>query len=787
MKRIIYLCYLLFICANLSAQTFRFYYSEFPKFMKNGTNDTLRMPYTGGLNAPQFSHIDYNNDGKQDLFVFDRSSNKVLTFTRDTDKYVYTPQFESMFPKMTGWVLLRDINGDGKPEIFTDISVRKSELRDTIQEVRAVGGLRILRNLSTNKELKFKAMSNLMMDTGQVWPDGSPISPGEIGINNIDIPAIDDVDGDGDIDILCYTIAGFSPTYYENFAKNKLNIPYANDTVIYIKRDECWGYMMFDAYSKDYGEFMLHKTKDELSSCGFQNYGKSGSKHAGTTQLLLDVNGDGVKDVISGDVGYKNLVLLTNGRKQNSLGRDSIVSQDIFFPSNTTPANFIMFPAAYYVDVDADDKPELVVTTNEPVAAKSVDNVWVYNNTSTTAALNFEYAGNNLFIYDQTIDLGTRSAPTFVDIDNDGDEDLVVATSGDYEKTQNLSDRLVLFENITNNQQPVFRLKDTNFLQLSRDTPIIHLMATFGDLNGDGKKDLIVGNEAGQILYYINETVGADYKFTLQTRKLGNLDVGSHAAPALFDMNNDGTLDLIIGNMRGYLKYYQNMGTSTNPVFESTPTIDSLGKIEVNEKYEILQGLRRIPTGYAVPYLYDLDSNGKPELFLGSESGKVFLVENISAHPDSVYTLHENIFVDYSDTTKAASVHFGSRSAPAVALLDGDSRPDIMIGNIRGGLTFYASTDAGIPDVGMRKLNANANFSLYPNPAANELNLTLQNMNSNASYEIYDMIGKLQLKGTVSKYHSQKSIDISGLQNGIYVVVVKSGEYIAGKKLLISK
>jgi len=787
MFRIIIVSYLLFGCVNLYGQTYKFYYSNYPKFLKQGTNDTLKMPFTGGLNTPQFQNFDFNNDGKLDLFVFDRAANKPLTFCRDGNTYVYTPQFESQFPRLRSWAILKDYNGDGKPDIFTEVTQDRKELRDTVQPVFQ-NGLRIFRNISDAQGLKFRLMSNQIKDTGGIWPPpfSVPREAANVAINSSDIPAIDDLDGDGDLDILAYAGFSLSASFYENFAKNKLNIPYANDTVIYILRDECWGYMQFNVNSGQYGKFHIHQTKDQMPSCFFQMYGKHG-KHAGTTQLLIDMNNDGVKDIIYGDASYNNLVLLINGRKQNSLGRDSILSQDTLFPRNSVPANFILFPAAYYADVNADDKPEMLVTTNEINGVKSADNVWVYNNSATTASPIFTYEGKTLFINNQTIDLGTRAVPAFTDIDSDGDQDLIVGTSGDVESTLNLNDRLVLFENITDNSQPVFTLKDTNFLLLSKDTPIIHMHPVFADMNGDGKADLLIGNEAGNIIYYQNQSVGKNYQFTLQTRKLGDIDVGSHAAPAVFDFDNNGSPDLVVGNKAGFLKYFKNNGTATVPNFSSAPLIDSLGKVLVNDSYQDAIGNNIIlPNGYATPVLFDLDSNGKPELIIGSESGKVFLYENIAIHPDSVYRKFENIFVDYSNANNAKSLLFGSRTAPAIARLDGDSKADIMIGNIRGGLTFYASTNRGgvtplTPEIPAMK------FDLYPNPATNEFYISLSNHSADATYRIYDLVGRLQTEGRISKYHTSTTVHTDSFANGIYILVIKSGDQISTGKILIGK
>ena len=83
------------------------------------------VPYAnaGGLNAPQFSSVDLNNDDILDLFVFDRIGNVVLTFlnggTNDRADYRFAPEYISSFPEMIHYALLRDYDNDGIMDIFT--------------------------------------------------------------------------------------------------------------------------------------------------------------------------------------------------------------------------------------------------------------------------------------------------------------------------------------------------------------------------------------------------------------------------------------------------------------------------------------------------------------------------------------------------------------------------------------------------------------------------------------------------------------------------------------------
>jgi hypothetical protein len=764
------------LCIGLNpaiAQNYKFYYSNTVKFLKSNGTDSLSMPFTGGLNAAQISNIDLNGDGKQDLYVFDRAGNKSLTFLRKGNGFEYTPYYDGRFPQMTDWALLSDFDADGKPDIYTEISRERGALVDTVQEV-TISGLRILRNISDTK-IKFKQLSNQVQDTGGNI-SGFPVEKSNIYINYTDIAGIGDIDSDGDADILPFVQASLSPYYYENYFKNKNNFTYSHDSTRFIWRDQCWGYMMYDrTYLTN--TFELGLKKSDMSSCFYQMYDKH-SMHTNNSLCILDYNGDGTQDIIYGDGGYTNLLLLVNGRHLNSLGRDSIISQDTSFPSNTTRANFIIFPVAYYVDVDGDGVKELLVTTNEPLAAKSTNNIWLYENTGTTAKPVFNYSGNNFFMFDETIDLGTRSSPTLVDIDQDGDEDLIVGTYGDFDQTKYFNDRLVWYKNIGKVAgRSVFQMADTNFLMLSKDTPVLGMSPTFADLNGDGKKDLIIGEMNGYLYHYINNSVGTNFNFTLQTRNFGGIDAGTNASPAFYDMDKDGDLDLVVGNRNGFLKYYMNSGTSTSPQFSATPTIDSLGKVLVNHTYTNIYGTKTTDVlGYATPVIYDLNNDNNPEIIVGSLYGNVYVYTDVNLIPGSVFTRLENIFVDYSDSTIAKPITFGNQSRPCIGLLDEDTKPDMLIGNIRGGLTFYGSKTEG--GVGIDDEFSTAKiFSAYPNPTADLVTLQYNNLNTSGTYTVINQLGQALLAGIVNHYVSECPIDLSNLDAGIYFIRVESGNY----------
>lgn len=100
------------------AQRYSFRYEQRPSASVSGK--TLPNAFAGGLNASQFSKIRLNDDEREDLVVFDRASSKVSTFLAQADgSFRYDPSYEVAFPAAYNWLLLVDYDNDGKRDLFT--------------------------------------------------------------------------------------------------------------------------------------------------------------------------------------------------------------------------------------------------------------------------------------------------------------------------------------------------------------------------------------------------------------------------------------------------------------------------------------------------------------------------------------------------------------------------------------------------------------------------------------------------------------------------------------------
>ena len=122
---------------------------------------------------------------------------------------------------------------------------------------------------------------------------------------------------------------------------------------------------------------------------------------------------------------------------------------------------------------------------------------------------------------------------------------------------------------------------------------------TFTDIDGDGLLDLIIGELDGNLNLYEQDAIHST-SFSLITENFLGIDVGSNSTTAFTDIEGDGLLDLAIGSQAGNLTYYrQNSQYSYNFSF-ITP---SLG----------------CSYAHSIPEFSDTDSNGLIDFYIGGE------------------------------------------------------------------------------------------------------------------------------------------------------------------------
>lgn len=537
------------------------------------SSDTLDYAFMGGADLLQFSKVDLNFDGVEDLVAFDRQGFRWLPFLANGNSWQAAPQYADSLPAVEYWALFRDYNGDGKKDLFAYV----------------LGGMGVWKNNSVDSiEFNWALPTNFL--TTNV---GS--SNANLYNFNSDIPAISDIDGDGDLDVLTF---GQRSTieWHEGLTQDSLN--FAMNTT-------CWGRFEEDLATND------------LTLNGCQGVQKmeftqktSGSAHAGSTVLAINLNGDSLMDVLLGDVSFTNLVAAFNGGHVDSA---YMSSKDTLYPTSL-PTNIEYFPAAFYEDVNFDSIPDLLVAPNLNGSINQ-GNSWLYANTGAENNPVFNTL-DSAFLVKEMIDLGTTARPALVDLNFDGDLDLVVGGKGAYLAPGTYKSALHLYTNIGTNTSPVFELTNTDFVGAGFNNLGEDLSPTFGDMDGDFDPDLIVGAMTGELFYYENTGSVVSPSFTYRGG-LQSIDVGNHSTPTLGDLDGDGDLDLLVGNEDGTVAYYEHTGSYPNFF---TLVDDQWVGIDMSTPFA--------PNGYSAPaIIYGTDTT----LLIGSESQGVVQLDSLAS------------------------------------------------------------------------------------------------------------------------------------------------------------
>ncbi len=624
----------------------------------------LANPWTGGLTAPQFSSADLNFDGVNDLFVFDRGGDRALPFLADPDAtdndgapvYRYAPALRASFPaSLRNWALLADANCDGRADLFTN----------------------------------FQSGVQLWYDTGSEWGAGVQPSFSEPALNeranwdfgtlpmvclSTDIPAIVDYDGDGDLDLITWTET--SSTLYCYAGRGaEVGTSGCGDTLVWDVINRCYG--MLNEASETNQLFI-----GDEHECSF-NVANPRALHAGGTTAATDLDGDGHLDLLLGDVSYNSLIAAYMLEAVD--GQDSTASQSAAFPADLSDAPTVdvqRFPAAFPLDVDHDGDRDILVCPNAEFEVDGVNGASWFRNEGSDASPDWALVRKD-FLHHSMIDVGRGAYPAFTDFNADGLLDIVVANKERYYGPGNTPASLHRFENVGSAEAPAFLRIDTNWLDLST-FGIESAIPCFGDLDGDGDDDLLIGDELGKVYLFDNTALPgfpAAYQLVeapIEDSDGVSMDVGQFASPSLIDLDGDGDLDLVVGEKNGNLNAYENTGSPV--AYNFTLLTDALGDVHADNVLGI--------NGFATICWHQTDT--ARWLLLGNELGRIQrfempdVLEFGAADPETAWPESHDDW---------GALREGGFAAPAVADLDNDGVHDLLVGFRAGGLVLWRGGD----------------------------------------------------------------------------------------------
>ena len=682
----------------------------------------LRDPWAGGINAAQFGRLDIDGDGDEDLVIYDRSSNLVNTFVLTDGAFIYDPDYRIQLPAdLEGWILFRDYDCDGMKDLFTN----------------STGGMKVYRNLGSENSVP---VWELIADPVLTRGTSGMIN---LQVNITDVPAIDDVDGDGDLDVLVYNFAiGGFIRYHQNMS---------------VERSGSCGLLDYELVSRNWGYF-------EECDChiyAFEEFGESCADLAGSrimhpggkSLLLIDMDNDGDKDFLGGHEQCDELYYLENmGTPEEARMTD--FSEE--FPNAEHPANFPIFPAGFLEDMDEDGIVDLIVSPNTEYNPDKTINYrqssWLYTNTGTNEIPEFDFT-TDTFLQSEMIDLGENTVPVLVDEDGDGDLDLLVGSNG-YEADSLFLGSLTLFRNQGSSTEPNFVLDTDDYMNFS-EIQHFDMMPVVADLNHDGATDLVVISTDPvtrniETRWYINNA-GAGSGFDLPA-SYENLEIELKAndTPHFTDVNEDGLNDLLIGRATGRLEYHENTGTDTEPFF----VLIDPAFLGIDDSF--IEFRRNL-----VPYVTDINLDGLDDLLTTDYTGELIVYLDYKYAPEQLKSIVYNDLTQETDTAELA-LHTWMTSG----LISGLENQMLIMGNPQGGLSLYKNTaDNSWPETDEIVLK------LYPNPLLNLSNLSTRS-NTSGNLFIFSNLGQI-LDGPIPiQANRTLTLDIGYMPQGMYIFKV---------------
>jgi len=405
--------------------------------------------------------------------------------------------------------------------------------------------------------------------------------------------------------------------------------------------------------------------------------------------------------------------------------------------TNITPGQYIFCQRTNFADLNNDGNLDIFschdIAPNVYYLNDGSGNLTYYQSNTTAGAMNLSTGGGNY-------------ATLFTDFDNDGDTDVFIS------KCSGPPCQLFRYDG-GNTYTNVSTLAGIDV------TPIQTWSSGIADFDNDGDMDIIITASAGTHRYFRNnfETTGTLSAFTNITTGSGwDTNASTNIDNIAYDFDNDGFIDVLGGGN----KIMFNQGNSTfAPVTYSGISVGAVGDLNNDGFLDILNGN---VVRYAVPNanhwltisLQGIQSNA---------NGIGARVEIYGAWGKQIRDIRSGEGFKYMSTLNA---HFGLGAATTIdqviirwpsGLVDtfNNVTPNQMMNVVEGStlaVNAFSTTD----------------FSLYPNPARETLNIKPSNGINFSSAKVYDLNGRVVSTPKINN----NTISVQNLSIGTYILLL---------------
>lgn len=616
----------LIISFKLSAQEI-FRIDQPPTVEIGGVN--LSAAFAGGINSSQIQTIDLTGDQVEEWVTWDINSRQLLVFKKDGETFTHLPEMSYSFPNdISGFLVLKDFDGDGKKDLFTSTAL----------------GIKAYKNTSNGSQISWALAQNVLKI------DGS----GNIQANNLDTPLIQDLDGDGDLDLVIFNFAGGD--YMEFYKNTSVERKGSADIDGFAFGENHWGNFEFCGC----GDISFGGTcsGQDLNARKLTNENDKILHSGGHSILYRDLDDDGISDLLLGRDECNILYFLPN----------SGTNETPFFTSfsNELPdlGSLPAFPV-FHIGTIQDNELIISLNTSEPSINYGID----FSN----SVLRINDEGNtDVFLQDQMIDLGENTRPIFLGNKASG-ELLVTSNVTEGGKVKSVLNRFQVFDGQFSKVEGEYAnlaqldLVDAQYIDFRDQSGQLHVLASGIDYNASIPM---------QVIYDLNDMGSDPLIFSGYTPQRGDfLQFFTYEQKDL----------LLVAAQNGSLDLYEvDFATLQTTLLQE----DFLGFVDNPANRNLAIAVESL----AKPNLYAVDQNGyliKIEDFMNSDTRQEVLV-NVA---------NQNLPTKLGRNTWIALV-----SPP----LSGS--PDLVLGTRAGGLIYLSSTDSSqLPD-------GEYQFKIYPNP-----------------------------------------------------------------------